>query len=259
MIAAAGLTFLLLIGGASESQAPAGRLIGRPDTVEGVEALPRLTGDGRAARQFEHLTGALDDTGAAERTHCMAAAPERSQWSRRVTVPMSGPRFASLVIRDVASCGDTPPSATELRMTYDLATGDTIDWSSVLPPDLIEPRDQADTLDFVYEATVRSKALIAWHADQVLASMDAQTRANCEGRILDPSQTGGLRIWLDAERGGLAIAPALMGQGAAACAQSSIMPTEELRRRGAADELVDAIDAAHRDRGWAAHASELPL
>ncbi|RZJ78608.1 MAG: hypothetical protein EON88_33970, partial [Brevundimonas sp.] len=48
MIAAAGLTFLLLIGGASESQAPASRLMGRPVTVEGVEVLPRLTGDGRA-------------------------------------------------------------------------------------------------------------------------------------------------------------------------------------------------------------------
>jgi len=259
MIASAGLTFLLLIGGASESQAPAGHLIGRPDTVEGVEVLPRLTGDDAAPPRFGYLTGALDDTGEAERTRCMVAAPERSQWSRRVTVPMSGPRFASLVIRDVASCGDAPTRTTELRMTYDLTTGDTIDWSSVLPSDLIEPRDPGDTLGFLYEATVRSKALIAWHAEHGPASMDAQARADCGGRILDLTRTGGLHIWLDAERGGRAIAPALTGQDATVCAESSFMPTEELRRRGAADELVDALDAAHRDRGWTAHVSELPF
>lgn len=259
MIASAGLTFLLLISGVSEGQAPAGRLIGRPDAVEGVEVLPRLTGDDAAAQQFEHLTGALDDTGAAERAHCLAAAPDRSQWSRHVSVSMSGPRFASLVIRDVASCGDAPSRTTESRMTYDLATGDTIAWADFLPPELIEPRDQADTLDFLYEATVRSKVLLDWHADQVLASMDVQTRAECEARILNQSQSGGLRIWLDAERGGLAIAPALTGQDATTCAGSSFMPTEDLRRRGAADELVNALDAAHREMGWAAHSSELPL
>lgn len=258
MTAGAGLVFLLLLGGMREDQAAATPLIGRPDLAEGVEVLPRLTGDDLAARQFEHLTGALDSAGILERAHCLAATPQQSQWSRSVSAPMAGPKFASLVVRDFASCGDDQTRITEMRMTYDLRTGDTIDWPDVLPADLIEPRDQADTLDFLYEATVRSKALIAWHTDHVLESMDAQTRLDCEDRITDQSISNGLQIWLDAERGGLAMAPALTARDASACAQSSVMPTDELRRRGASIELVDAIDAAHRDSGWAAHASELP-
>lgn len=256
MIAGASLVFLLL-GGVAEDRAAA-PLIGRPDLADGFESLPRLAGDTGAARQFEHLTGALDATGAAQRDHCFAEAPASSQWSRSVSVPMAGPKFASLVIRDDTSCGDAQTRITEMRMTYDLRTGDTIDWPDVLPADLIEPRDPADTLEFLYEATVRSKALVAWHTDHVLDTMDAQTRLDCKDRIAELAISNGLHIWLDAQRGGLAMAPALLRQDTSTCGQSSVMPTDELRRKGVSAELADAIDAAHRDLGWAAHASELP-
>lgn len=168
---------------------------------------------------------------------------------RDIAVPMRSPAFLSLYVMDNYWCeGAAHPDASQLALTYDLSTGKPIDWAGYLPVELVVPSALEDLGDGSKIGVVKSPVLLAWYRKTVMSGpdSDADWREQCTGVFDDIS----LVLWIDAKGDGVAMQPSSLPHVVAACGESAVMTTAELRRRGAKAALTNAIDAAHAAHGW---------
>lgn len=244
--------FLLiaLAGCAGETRRGPAALEPRPPLAEAADALPRLVGGGPEVRRINAELSGFDAQTRRAMADC-TADPDHSFYERAVMGPMTGPDFLSLWVADFLYCGGPHPDTVQQALTYDLRSGAAIDWRQYLPASLVEPHERSQVY-FDFEADrIRSPALARWFSDRVLATMDVERRGDC-GDLFAPEavESAGLMVWLDAREGGLAMQLASIAHASAACGESVVMPTAELRRRGADPHLVEAIESAHRSSGW---------
>ena len=219
--------------------------VARPDLAEGVEALPRLAGDSPAIvainadldrRDAEARAGGCDGGGGFE---------------RGVMQPMTGPGYITFWIAEGYSCeGSAHPSFDQTAITYDLATGQPVDWV-VAAPGLQLTRGDMTDMPASYIPPVSSTVLTRWYSRKMLASTDAERLGEC-GDVWTTESMGdtAFKIWLNAEDGGLSVGPEF-AHVIQACADSATLTPAEMREFGVSQAMTDAVAAAHAAGNWA--------
>ena len=227
----------------------------KPKLSDEIEALPRLTGDGAGAARINAEFDRMDAGAVAQAGECATMAAESPNgngggWSRSITRPMTGPAYLTVREHLEIYCGGAYPSASQTAITYDVATGQRIDWAKALPG-LNLTVETFDDMPQDYVTLVRSPALGALYSAKMLALPDAEWLSECRP-VFDPAalaeQT--FNIWADAEHGGVTVQPDF-AHVVQACAESATLTAEDLARFNADPKLVEAIAAAHMAGNWA--------
>ncbi|MBX3481850.1 MAG: hypothetical protein KF842_15775 [Caulobacter sp.] len=225
-------------------------LQGQPSLGKDLDAFPRISSP--AGPKVDRINQALNRADARLKKavkDCGKPDGEMVFWERGVRAPMTGEPFLSLVAADFYGCGGAHPNTWQLALTYDLGTGRPISWASYLPADLVTPEVLLTGDDATQVGAVRAPALLDWYRASIRAASghDAEWAQGCND-VLD--QDLALILWIDAEAGGVAMQIAELPHVVAACNETAVMTTDELRRRGAKPALTDAIDAAHKAKAW---------
>ncbi len=219
----------------------------QPDIGQGVSALPRLVGDGAAIQAINADLERLDD--AARAGGC--DTPGGGGYERGSTQPMMGPGYVSFWIMENYACeGAAHPSVGQTAITYDLATGQRVDWVAAAPGLGLTRGDTTD-MPVDYVPILSSPALSAWYSARMLALDDAEHTSECRDVWTTDALAGtGFKVWLDAENGGLSASPEF-AHVIQACADSATMTAEEMRGFGVSQAIIDAVTAAHAAGNWA--------
>ena len=248
-------------GTASRAEGVAGAagdpiLVEKPRLSADIEAMPRLSGDSPAIVRINAELDRLDATAVADAGECgrMADSQEGDGWTRTITRPMTGPAYLTLREHLEIFCGGAYPSTSQTPITWDLSTGERVNWVALLPG-LGLVQDQAEEgmpTDYVY--SVRSPRLETLYERKMLAeATDAEWREQCRD-VWTPKagdELGqGFRVWADAEHGGVAI-DADYAHAVQACGGTVYLTAEEMRAAGAPAGLIDALTAAKAAGNWA--------
>lgn len=231
-------------------------LVEKPRLSADVEAMPRLSGDSPAIVRINAELDRLDATAVADAGECgrMADSQEGDGWTRTITRPMTGPAYLTLREHLEIFCGGAYPSTSQTPITWDLSTGERVNWVALLPG-LGLVQDQAEEgmpTDYVY--SVRSPRLETLYERKMLAeATDAEWREQCRD-VWTPKagdELGqGFRVWADAEHGGVAI-DADYAHVVQACGGTVYLTADEMREAGAPAALIDALAAGKTAGNWA--------
>ena len=255
MRAAAGLACLALLAGCAPSKEPraTSALQFSPDLAEDFGSLPRVTGETPQARAINAALDRVDARDRENRASCleMKSRNDNVEWGRTVEAPMTGPRLVSIVMTRGDYCGGAHPSWDRTALVFDLETGRLVDWTAWLPSGMAKPIRHESSDQWVRPGALDSPLLKAWFADRVLAGMDEYGRRECADFYSESRRDSwGLTAWPNAKAGGLTLQSAGLAHAEMGCHADVLMPLRELKRRGVAPELVDAIEAGHRARLW---------
>ncbi len=122
------------------------------------------------------------------------AARVRADWTRRITVPMRGPRFIALRATETPFCGGAYPLNDHAAVVFDMTTGKLIEWQGFLAADASAASDTTGDGAKSAEITMPSSTSLALK------------RADPEGRsALGDSGDLVFQIWPDASRDELMI------------------------------------------------------
>ena len=231
-------------------------LVEKPRLSADIEAMPRLSGDSPAIVRINAELDRLDATAVADAGECgrMADSQEGDGWTRTITRPMTGPAYLTLREHLEIFCGGAYPSTSQTPITWDLSTGERVNWVAMLPG-LGLVQDQAEEgmpTDYVY--SVRSPRLETLYERKMLAeTTDAERREACQDvwKLLADDELGqGFRVWADAEHGGVAI-DADYAHVVQACGGTVYLTADEMREAGAPAALIDALAAGKTAGNWA--------
>lgn len=216
----------------------------KPSLSPTAEALPRLTGEVAPIAAINADLDRIDAMDAANIAECTGGG-----WNRSIQKPMTGPDYVALRIAQDYYCGGAYPDTSQTVVTWDLSTGQRVDWSAALPG-LNLTADSLDDMPAGYVGNVRSAALGAWWSARMLANPDAEWVEQCRPTFDPESLAGtGFKIWADPENGGVSVTPDFP-HVAKACAETATLTTADLRRFNAESRLVTAIEAASAARNW---------
>ena len=219
----------------------------RPDLAEGVGALPRLVGEGAA---IAAINADLDRRDVAARAD---GCDGGGGFERGVSQPMTGPGYISFWIAEGYFCeGTAHPSFDQTAVTYDLTTGQAVDWVTAAPG-LQLTRGDTTGLPADYVPGLSSPVLSAWYSAEASASAsaDPEFAEQCADVWTPEALEGvGFKVWLDAQAGGLSVGPEFP-HVTQACADTATLDAEEMRRFGVSPAIIDAVATAHATGGWA--------
>lgn len=240
---------------APATAAAAVALTEKPKLSEEIEALPRLAGEGEGAARINAEFDRMDAVAVSQAGECATMARESANgegggWSRWITRPMTGPTYLTVREHLEIYCGGAYPSASQTAVTYDVATGQRVDWAQSLPGLNLTAATFED-MPQDYVVLVQSAALGAWYSAKMLALPDAEWVAQCR-EVFDPAALGEqtFNIWADAENGGVTVQPDFP-HVAQACAESATLTAADLQQFNASPALIEAIAAAHAAGNWA--------
>jgi hypothetical protein len=123
-------------------------------------------------------------------------------WERSVDVPMSGPGFLSIVITDYWDCdGTAHPDSSTFSIVYDLTTGRPVNWTHLLPANLVGKQALEDQGDGTKIVTLASKRLFDLYMAGYRTGDDSDDTQECKQAIQDEATDGppGMMVWLDAK------------------------------------------------------------
>lgn len=210
----------------------------RPVVREGVQALPRLVGDTPAIAainaDFDRINA---DT---------AGCEGPGEYTRFATQPMTGPGFVTVMLRDEYYCqGTAHPSFNVSAITYDLATGQRMDWVAAAPGLALTRSEYGDQpMPATYVKPFQSTILAEWYGRKMMASADAESLGGCRDTYTTEMLADQFfQLWLDAQTGGLTVVPEFP-HVSQACAESATMTQAEMRQFGVTPAIIDAVLAA---------------
>lgn len=218
-------------------------LVKSPDYAKDAEAFPTLSGRSQAVAR---INAALRAENAAARTavaNCLygGATPETGYWwEQAVDVPLLGARYVAFWAHGNQSCGGAHPNALSIPMTFDLASGQRVDWSLLLPDAWLRPGPGLKrSMTWGIPVAAKLKAL---YIDQARREdLAPECLAAFADRFL------GFDFWPDGKGKGLAMAAqALPHAIEGVCGGPVILPLEALQAAGVDAALVHDIGAAGR-------------
>jgi hypothetical protein len=155
-------------------------------------------------------------------------------WSRKVRVTMSGPRFLSLVADDSVYCGGAHPSSDQMAQVFDMTTGYLVDWDELLSASAGASSENDTVLD---GTSVDALVLPG------LQKMDFFVHhGDCKDATLKPKS---FLIWPDARYGTLVAAPFSLPHAIQGCAKEIGLTMDQARILGFDESLLSAIKQAH--------------
>lgn len=213
-----------------------------PMHTEGANPVyPRLTGlaDAKVMAQVNALLAAQEKTDRASRTDCLkqlkdaGQKPTKDSYSETVTVTYLSARLLSVNVKSSYDCGGPyPNNGIETPMTFDLTSGQPIDWSQAFKPGFMPSGAKGAALTRLYRAR--------YPKDQ---DADCKSAVKTE----DPFQDAPI-LWLDSKRG-LVVQPDFP-HVIAACAEDLTLSAADLapylKDAGLAADLRATIRPAGR-------------
>lgn len=209
-------------------------------------AYPRIEAPAdEAERQINAAVARLDAKLVKAFADCRKSGGPYAEWLRTIEVTMRGPRFLSYSIVDSASCNRGAQEVDDTAIVYDLTTGAPVDWSKLLPPQLVGTVTLSEHMDGTKMVSLRSDRLYELYQEQYPKGshagdkdcIEAVEEAGAEG---PPSMTP----YLDARAGGLAIIFDLP-KFARACSDAVVLSIATLRAEKTPEPTLKAIEAAH--------------
>jgi len=156
-------------------------------------------------------------------------------WSRKVHVTMTGPRFLSLVAADDTNCGGAHPNEDRMAMVFDMTTGAPVNWLALLPK-------SAGASSFVDSVEDGSKM-----GALVLPALQAINLAKASDECKEAFQDSqSFLIWPDAQHETLVAQAFDLPHAADACAIELGLTMEQARKLGFDESVLRAIEQAHR-------------
>ena len=217
---------------------------------KGVDAWPLIeTADTSAAKRVNEtltqlnrsLTTALHDCDAGflmwqkEVGHIGDDRDQMStDWSRKITVTMGGPRFLSLVASDRTFCGGAHPDSGQMALVFDMGTGEQVNWTELI----VKSAGASPYAGTAWDgSTVRALVLPA------LQNMNsASADADCKDAFQNPQP---FLIWPDAKHQTLVAQPFDVPHVVQACAVEIDLTMDQAHKLGFNEVLLDAIRQAH--------------
>jgi hypothetical protein len=147
---------------------------------------------------------------------------------------MTGPRFLSLVASDESFCGGAHPDNDQMAMVFDMTTGATVSWTSMVAR---SARASAVTDTISDGSTVGALTLPALEK----MNLDA-TDADCKDAFQSPQS---FLLWPDARSETLVAMPIDLPHVVQACANEIHMTIDQARKLGFDENLLGAIHQAH--------------
>ncbi len=223
----------------------------RPDLGKDIAALPRLVGP---TPSVAAINADLDRLDAAAHKSAASCENQDGGYSRWISQPMTGPAFVTYAISEEYNCGGPYPSTSQTTVTYDLASGQRLDWAAVLKAMNVTTGDTegmpAGSVPIVY-----SPALAAWYVRTIKAQIVSQDGGSewmeqC-APVFDAEEfsSNGFRLSADAEAGGLMVSPDLP-HVVQACGDAAIMDGAAMRAYGVEGRLIEALATAHAAGNW---------
>lgn len=214
---------------------------------KGVDAWPLIANPGSAAarrvngnltRLNLRLAKALRDCDADylqwEKQTGNAPNPVADDWSRRVVVTMSGPRYLSLVASDETFCGGAHPEEDQMAMVFDMTTGAAVNWMALVAK---SSGAKATTDSAADGSRIGALALPA-----LIKMLMAGADADCMDAFENPQA---FQLWPDAEKDVLVAQAFDLPHAVAACANELDLTMDQARQLGFNERLLDAIEEAH--------------
>lgn len=253
--AGAGLAALLLVSckptqapatAADDTQASAGAVAfaDTPPLSDTVAAAPRLAGDSAPIAAINADLARIDAMATTNASEC-----EGGGFARTVTQPMTGPAYVSYMISDEYDCGGPYPSTSQTPVTYDLATGQRVDWTKALSAWAVTA-DETTDMPAGSVGYLHSLALARWYSARMLASTDQEWLDQCRD-VFDPEQLNqsGFLVWADAGTSGIAVSPQLP-HVVQACGENASLTTADMQAAGVPAAMIAALATAGEGRNW---------
>jgi hypothetical protein len=215
-----------------------------PPLFKGAKSMPRITSPATAATaKINTDLAKVDSAWMAEARDCReTAGGAEVDLGRDYAMKMRGPAYFALEISDEEFCGGAHPSTTLTPITYDLATGERIDWLKVFPASARVKRSfEADPGEPPVDE-FRSPVLHALYLKKARAARSAADWKDCAEALQDPELD--FQMVPDAEQGALEITPDLP-HAVMACGDSVALSPADMRALGVAQPLVEAIGQSH--------------
>lgn len=209
----------------------------QPAIAEGVEALPRLVGTTPAIQAINADLARLDTLARA------GGCEGGGGFERGILQPMTGPGYVTFWVSENYFCeGSAHPSFDQTVVTYDLATGQAVDWVAAAPGLQLTKGE---------DGSLSSNALTALYSRKMLASADPERLRDC-GDVWTAESLGdtSFKVWLDAENGGMSISPNFPNV-ILACGDSATLTGADMTEFGVAPAVIEAVAAAHAAGNWA--------
>lgn len=211
---------------------------------ESVATAPRLVGDSAPLAAINADLARMDAMATTNASEC-----EGGGYTRTVTQPMTGPGYVSYMISDEFDCGGPYPSTSQTPVTYDLATGGRVDWTTALPNWAVTA-DSLTDMPAGSVALVHSMALARWYSAKMMASTDQEWLAECR-EVFDPESLNdsGFTLWADAGNDSLTVAPELP-HVVQACGEQASLSADDLTAAGVSPAMIAALKTAGEDHNW---------
>jgi len=209
------------------------------------DAYPRIVAPADEAEQrINAAVAQLDARLVKAVAECKKNGGKDAEWSRTIEVTMRGPRYLSYSITDNASCGGAHPEIGDTAIVYDLTTGAPVDWSKLLPPQLVGVVALDQTMDGTKMVTLQSKRLYELYMQQYRQGSRADDK-DCIEAMQEAGADGppAMTPYLDAKTGGLGLVFDV-AHAVEACADPLVLPLGALRAEKTPDLTLRAIEAA---------------
>jgi len=247
------LAFSLALGFATAALAQETVSLVKPrDLREEIEAMPQIVAPKTpATMKINRALKARDREVLARQRACTKQARELGRPSaagigRWSWVKMRGPEFLTIESGNSSLCA-TPYEARWLdSMTYDLRTGDVVDWTQLMPGLTVVSYEEYRAPPQVKGRALHARFMKAYRLlrDEDPECIEAIDRPDEAEFVLVP----------DPKDGGLRVQPSFLPHVIQACEDSVTLDAADMRTLGVAPRLVDAIQAARKAGAFDAEA-----
>ncbi|MGB6973044.1 MAG: hypothetical protein WBD67_00015 [Terracidiphilus sp.] len=211
-------------------------MIANPDTSEEVHINAELTKDNASLAKAVHECDLYYRDWAAATNYSIPKNEDPiDDWSRKVEVTMTGPRFVSMVATDDWFCGGVHPDWDRTVLLFDLATGRIAEWSNLIKKTAgWSLYSESTAVGSVAEGIILPELKVLSIENAV---MDCKDVYNASQAYL---------LWPDAKKGVLVAWPWGVPHAGQACAENIALTTAQARAMGFSEVFLQAIEQAHK-------------
>lgn len=205
--------------------------------------LPRIAAPANAATgRINAALAAADQAFESAAANCRAS-DAHAEARRKVAVTARGPALFSVVATDVTTCGGAYPNTGTLALVFDLASGQFVDWTHLLPPGAKGTRNgEAGTdavLGTIAWAPLRRVYLHRYRAAPALvAAVGRDNTGTCAGAVAGDHD---FILWPDTAAHALMAQPVGLPHVAAGCEVPVALDAGALKALGLAPVAIAAI------------------